>query len=85
MDRLTNVIQDGPISVLTLKRAESGNVTVWREWSQCQDPDIEAALHRLAKYEDSGLTPEQVRLLTRLHEITHELTDSMEDDPEGEA
>lgn len=52
MDRLTRIIEDGPIKVLTVCQARQGDATVWKEWSVSRDSKIEEALYRLAELED---------------------------------
>ena len=59
-DRLTKIIEDGPISVLSVCQARVEDVAIWREWSVSKDSSIKEALLRLAAYEDTGLTPEEV-------------------------
>ena len=63
MDRLTRIIEDGPISVLSVCQARVEDVAIWKEWSVSKDSSIEEALLRLAAYEDTGLTPEEIAAL----------------------
>ena len=62
-ERLTRIIEDGPISVLSVCQARVEDVAIWREWSVSKDSSIKEALLRLAAYEDTGLTPEEVAAL----------------------
>ena len=59
-ERLTRIIEDGPISVLSVCQARVEDVAIWREWSVSKDSSIKEALLRLAAYEDTGLEPEEV-------------------------
>ena len=58
MERLTRIIEDGPISVLSVCQTRVEDVSIWKEWSVSKDSSIKEALLRLAAYEDTGLTPE---------------------------
>ena len=62
MDRLTRIIEDGPISVLSVCQARVEDVAIWKEWSVSKDSSIEEALLRLASYEDLGPVEELVAL-----------------------
>lgn len=57
-ERLTRIIEDGPISVLSVCQARVEDVAIWKEWSVSKDSSIKEALLRLAAYEGTGLTPE---------------------------
>lgn len=61
MDRLTKIIQDGPIKVLCVLQSESSGVGAYKEWSMSRDDRIRKALERLAAYEDTLLTPQEFR------------------------
>ena len=67
-DRLTRIIEVGPISVLSVCQARVEDVAIWREWSLSKDSSIKEALLRLAAYEDTGLTPEEI---AAMKERTH--------------
>ena len=64
-DRLTRIIEVGPISVLSVCQARVEDAAIWKEWSVSKDSSIKEALLRLAAYEDTGYTPEDFDKLCR--------------------
>ena len=67
MERLTRIIEDGPISVLSVCQARVEDVAIWKEWSVSKDSSIKEALLRLASYEDLGPVEELAALKERTH------------------
>lgn len=60
LNRLTRIIEDGPIKVLTICQARCGAAEVWREWSVSKDSAIEDALLKCAAYENTNLMPDAI-------------------------
>ena len=69
MNRLTKTIKDAASTVICLQVSRRGNASAWRGWNQCHDGVIQEALLRLAAYEDTGLTPKEIRVLQEEHDF----------------
>ena len=60
--------------------SEDGCIEYCENRSDCDDCEIQQAFDRLAAYEDTGLTPEEVEVLKIDNDRLHRLIDELESD-----